>query len=311
MRLTLDALEVLDAIDRKGSFAAAAGELRRVPSAITYTIQKLEQDLGVLVFDRSGHRARLTPAGVKLLEEGRNLLRAAGVLEQLVGRVASGWEPELTIAVGDLVPLEQLFPLIEDFYDLGGGTRLRMTTEVLGGTWDALTNGRADLVIGAADDGPAGGGYAARPLGVVEFVFVMSPEHALATLPEPLAEEQILQHRAVAVVDSSRHLPPRALALMGGPEVLTVPTMEAKCQAHRRGLGAGFVPYHLVRKDLDTGRLVSRRVAGAAPTSRLFVAWRTGQAGKALKWFLKRLETVELWRTSPPTSDNRIELTAP
>lgn len=294
MRLTLDALEVLDAIDRKGSFAAAAGELHRVPSAITYTIQKLEQDLGVLVFDRSGHRARLTPAGAKLLEEGRHLLRAAGVLEQLVGRVATGWEPELTIAVGDLVPIERLFPLVEAFYDLGCGTRVCLSTEILGGTWDALLSGRADLVVGASDEGPAGGGYAARPLGVMDFVFVMTPDHPLATLTEPLTEDQILQHRTVVVADSSRSLPPRTPALFGSQEVLTVPTMAAKCQAHRRGLGVGFVPLYQVREDLDDGRLVSRQVAGAAPAPRLFIAWRTGHAGKALKWFLKRLETAAL-----------------
>ncbi|MDX1654422.1 MAG: LysR family transcriptional regulator, partial [Candidatus Competibacteraceae bacterium] len=101
MRLTLDALAVLDAIDRRGSFAAAAAELTRVPSAITYTIQKLEHDLGVAVFDRSGHRARLTPAGRRLLEEGRQLLRAAGDLERSVKRVATGWETDLCIAVAD------------------------------------------------------------------------------------------------------------------------------------------------------------------------------------------------------------------
>lgn len=54
MRLTLDALQVLDAIERRGSFAAAAEALFRVPSAITYTVQKLEQDLTVPLFDRSG-----------------------------------------------------------------------------------------------------------------------------------------------------------------------------------------------------------------------------------------------------------------
>ncbi|HNB90291.1 MAG TPA: LysR family transcriptional regulator, partial [Plasticicumulans sp.] len=72
MRLTLDALAVLDAIARRGSFAAAADELHRVPSAITYTVHKLEQDLDVQVFDRSGHRARLTPVGETLLAEGRH-----------------------------------------------------------------------------------------------------------------------------------------------------------------------------------------------------------------------------------------------
>ncbi len=71
MRISLDALLVLDSIARNGSFAAAGEELHRVPSAITYTIQKLEQDLEVKLFDRSGHRARLTEAGEALLREGR------------------------------------------------------------------------------------------------------------------------------------------------------------------------------------------------------------------------------------------------
>ncbi|WP_230369313.1 LysR family transcriptional regulator [Paludibacterium denitrificans] len=61
MKLSPDALLVLDAIARNGSFSAAAEELHRVPSTITYTIQKLEQDLDIAIFDRSGHRARLTP----------------------------------------------------------------------------------------------------------------------------------------------------------------------------------------------------------------------------------------------------------
>ncbi|MGH8601011.1 MAG: LysR family transcriptional regulator, partial [Burkholderiales bacterium] len=97
MRLSLDALLVLDAIDRKGSFATAADELHRVPSAITYAVQKLEQDLDVVLFNRSGHRAQLTPAGRELLDSGRHLLRAAEELECRVKRVATGWETELRI----------------------------------------------------------------------------------------------------------------------------------------------------------------------------------------------------------------------
>src|SRR3569833_4787187 len=91
MNLTLESLRILDAIDRKGSFAAAALALDRVPSALTYSVRKLEEDLDVLLFDRRGHRAKLTPAGQELLPEGRNLLRAADELEQRVKRTVSGW----------------------------------------------------------------------------------------------------------------------------------------------------------------------------------------------------------------------------
>jgi DNA-binding transcriptional LysR family regulator len=42
MLISLDALQILDAIDTRGSFAAAAEALHRVPSALTHAIRKLE-----------------------------------------------------------------------------------------------------------------------------------------------------------------------------------------------------------------------------------------------------------------------------
>ena len=133
MKLTLDALLVLDAIDRKGSFAAAAKELYRVPSAITYTIRKLEQDLDAPLFDRSGHKAELTPAGEKLLEDGRSLLRAASELEAAVKRTATGWESELRIALSDILPHGDLLSLVNKFYQENYGTQIRISREVLPG----------------------------------------------------------------------------------------------------------------------------------------------------------------------------------
>lgn len=294
MRLTLDALAVLDAIARRGSFAAAAEELYRVPSAITYTVNKLEQDLKVDLFDRSGHRARLTPAGEKLLQDGRHLLRAAQEMELSVKRVATGWEAELTLAVDDLIPLAKIYPLVSDFYTENTGTQLRLITEVFGGSWDALAAGRADLVIGASGEGPPGGGYAIRVLGDMEFVFVTPPDHPLARATRPLVSEDILQYRAIASADSSRNLPPRTSYLLSGQDVLTVPGMRAKLEAHRLGLGVGFVPRSLVEDDLATGRLIMKEVACPAPVPRLFIAWRGGNTGKALAWFLERLEDKKL-----------------
>lgn len=295
MRLTLDALAVLDAIDRRGSFAAAAEELHRVPSAVTYTLQKLEQDLDVALFDRSGHRAKLTPAGEKLLRDGRHLLQTAGQLESAVRRVANGWESELKIAVGDLIPLERVYPLCTDFYREDCGTALRLGTELLSGTWDALMSGRADLVIGATGEGPTGGGYTSRRLGSMEFVFVVAPDHPLAAEPEPLREQDIQRHRAVAAADSSRTLPPLTSSILSGQDVLTVPTMRAKCAAHRHGLGVGYVPRHLVAEDLAQGRLIAKHTENPAPMPVLQLAWRNQDIGKALGWFLERLSELALF----------------
>jgi len=291
MSLTLDALTVLDAIDRRGSFAAAADELHRVPSAVSYTVQKLEQDLDVVIFDRRGHRAVLTAAGKELLDEGRQLLQAAQHLEHHVKRVATGWEAELRIAVDTIIHMRNVLPLLEAFYaDNGGTTRLRISREVLGGTWDALVTGRADLIIGGPGEAPAGGGYVTESLGDVEIVFAVAPSHPLADAQEPIPSAVLLKHRAVAVADTSRNLAPRTAGLLTGQEVLTVADMENKLDAQRRGLGVGYLPLTWIQTDLVAGRLVMKQVENNAHRVPLVTAWRSEHKGLALKWFVEQLK---------------------
>ena len=289
-KLSLDALLVLDAVARRGSFAAAAEALHRVPSSVTYAIHKLEEGLGVTLFDRHGHRAQLTPAGEALLREGRDLLMLADSTVRNVQRIATGWEAEFRIAVGDLIPWARVLELCEAFQRTAPETQLRLSTEVLGGTWDALVSGRADLVIGAPGEGPPGGGYGLHPLGEVEFVFAIAPHHPLAEAPEPLTLDQIRRHRAVAAADSSRGLPPRTMGLLPGQRVLTVPDLQIKREAQKRGLGVGYLPRHLIAKDIAAGELIVKATEeGSSTRHMLYYAWRTRHQGKALDWFRERL----------------------
>jgi DNA-binding transcriptional LysR family regulator len=290
LHLSLDALLVLDAIDRRRSFAAAAEELHRVPSAITYAVSKLEDELGVRLFDRSGHRAVLTDAGSELVREGRHLLQAASSLENRLKRVATGWETELRIALGDLVNENAVFELLQGFCDQGRDTRIRVISEVYGGAWDALITDRADLVIGAGEDGPSTAGYSTVPLGEVELVFAVAPQHPLAEAPEPLAPEDIVNFRAVTAADSSRQLPPRTSGLLSGQEVLTVPDMHSKLAAQRMGLGVGYLPAPWIAEDVRAGRLRVKRVSEPRSPARLVSAWRTRHGGNALAWFCRQLK---------------------
>ncbi|MDT8384439.1 MAG: LysR family transcriptional regulator [Gammaproteobacteria bacterium] len=308
MKLTLDALNVLDAIDRCGSFAAAAEELFRVPSAISYTMQKLEQDLDVALFNRAGHRAVLTPAGRTLLEEGRQLLTAAHELEGQVKRIATGWESGLRIAVDTIFPITTLLPLVETFFIQQAsasdgspaddrphfthkGTQIQLQEEVLGGSWDALISNRADLVIGASGDGPADGGYSSLLLGEFEMQFAVAVDHPLAAMPEPISSSEILQYRAVAVADSSRELPPRSIGLLTGQPVLTVPNMQCKLEAQIQGLGVGYLPQHWLREAIARQQLVVKSVQGVTNTPRVYAVWRSDNHGKALQWFIEQLST--------------------
>ncbi|MEO8937492.1 MAG: LysR family transcriptional regulator [Burkholderiaceae bacterium] len=304
MLLDLDALQALDAIDRKGSFARAGEELGRVPSAITYLIRKLEGDLDVLLFDRRGHKAKLTPAGQELLREGRHLLIAASDLQRRVRRVGDGWEVELRIAMDTIIRMDAVLALVAEFYREEPGTRIRLLCEVLSGTWEALLSGRADLAIGtfAITPNSAGvvSGYQSRLLGETEMVFVVAPSHPLADATEPITPEVVRRHRAVAVGDTARNLAPVTIGLLGGQDVLTVPTMRDKVAAQVAGLGCGNVPVGYALPYIESGRLVPRLLAESRVTGSMYYAWNTAVRGKAMQWFRSRLEDPKLRRALLP-----------
>lgn len=294
--LSFDSLQLVDAIARTGSFAAAAAELDRVPSAVTYAVRKLEDDLDALLFDRSGYRARLTPAGEELLREGRDLLVAAEDLARRVQRVAEGWERELRLALDTAIPFDRLLPLLARFCGVAP-TQVRIATEVLGGSWDAVVSGRADLVIGAADEAPASGrlgsGIRTLPLGQIEMVFAVAPTHPLARAKTPIPLAELRRHRQIVVGDSSRRLTARSAGLLGAPDVLAVPTMEAKLAAQVAGLGVGYLPFPLAQDAVERGDLVIRSTQGArhgaGHSPSVHAAWRADARGKALDWWLEEL----------------------
>ena len=295
MKITVDGLIVLDAIHRYGSFASAAKQLHRVPSAISYSMKKLEQDLDTELFNRTGHKAALTAAGLLLLEEGKHLLNAITDLENQVKKVSDGWESSLRIAVGNMFPVDNILCLISRFYEQGSGTRIKLLSEVYGGIWDALVSNRADLAIGAPSEGPSGGGYHLRPLNDIEWIFVVASSHALATHTEPLSESLISQYRVIAVADTSRNLQPRTSGIYTGQDVFTVPDFDTKIKAHIQGMGVGFLPRMLIQKQLDEGVLIEIKLETEHQISSTFLAWKTGKTGRSLQWFLDNIDSFTIY----------------
>ena len=290
LRLSLEALQIIDAIDRRGSFSKAGTELHRVPSTISYTVGKLEDDLRVQVFERNGPRIVLTPAGRELLKEGRYLLKAAHDLENRVRRVASGWETELAIGMDSMFSALALGDDIRAFYEMAQHTRLRLVQETLSGAWEALLDRRVDLLVGVAGEGPAGGGYVARPIGEMPFVFVVAASHPLAAMPEPLGRTQLQDYRAVVVADSARSMAPRTVGLLLGQDTLTVPTMQLKYELQLAGFGFGFMPEPCARRAIAAGLLVEKQVEEVREPETFYLAWRSGEDGAALKWWSARMQ---------------------
>lgn len=305
--LSLDALRALDAIARKGSFAAAAESLFKVPSALTYTIAKLEQDLGVQLFDRSKQRARLTKTGALLLEHGRELLQASQRLEELIRQQDSGWEPRLRLLVDTIVDIDWLWPLVDSFHQQQQFSQLQLVEEVMAGSWEALLRDRCDVAIGLAGEGvPAQ--IELHPMARVEFVFAVAPSHPLAQLKRPVHTEDLLAHTTVLVRDSAHELPNRDSGVFASGRQLFVPTMAAKIAAQAAGIGVGFVPRFRLQPYLASGQLCLLETDIQREPVSLYLGWRKDRApGHANTWWreqLLQLPWAELMMVKGAAHDN-------
>lgn len=293
--LSDDEIQLMQAIGDSGSLTRAAARLGKAPSTVSYTLRQIEGRFDALLFDRRRYRLQLTPAGALLVREAVRLRDDMQRLTRRVTQVAKGWEDRLWIATDEVIEFESLLPVIQDFDALDSGVSLRVTHEVLGGTWEALAEGRADLVVGATNEPPPGLGVQWRELGQMRWVYAVSPRHPLAQVPQPLTVEQMRAHRAVVVADTSRRHEGRAYGHGAGQPTLAVPTMAAKIQAQRAGLGVGWLPEARVASLLARGELVARTVSVPREPNTLYLGWRADD-GRALAWWLERLADPRLCR---------------
>ncbi len=272
--------------------AKAARSLDLVPSSLTYRVRQIEDALDVLLFDRSSRQAKLTAAGAELLREGSRVMQDLHAVANRVKRVATGWEPQIDIAVDSLIVKSTVFELVEAFFALKAPTRIRIHDETLSGTFHALQSGKVDIAIGVGGNMQSAG-ITSKPMGSGNFVFAVAPHHALAKLPEPLTDAQIKLHRVVAVADSTPEQETISVGILPGQDVLTVPSMTDKLHAQLRGLGCGNLPELIAKPYIDAGQLIVKKIKGPARTPSISYAWREHAGDKtthrALHWWLAQL----------------------
>lgn len=285
MKPLLDVLIILDALEKEGSFAAASAKLYKTPSALSYTVHRLESDLNIQILDRSGHRARFTRTGQMLLEKGREVLHTVRELEKQAIKLHEGWENELVIGVDDTFPFSLLAPLIESFYQHHSVTRLKFINGVLGGSWDALTQGRADIIVGAMHEPPSSSDFSVARLGELEQVFAVAPHHPLAQEAEPLSRSTIKRYRAIAVGDSSSLSSATSTQLLDDQEAITVFDFKTKLELQISGLGCGYLPRYLAQRFLESGALIEKKVAAQILFEPVWMGWNEQTAGLASVWW--------------------------
>ena len=248
-RITLDQWAALVAVVEAGGYAQASERLHRTQSTVTYTIKRLEELLGVRVFELKGRKATLTATGEVLYRRGKSLLAEAARLERAAADLARGWEPELRLAVDIIFPTWLLLECCAEFATARPETRIELLESVLGGTEEALTDGRVDFAIGPTIPG----GFIGDPLMNVGFVCAASPGHPLHALGRPLTLDDLRRHRHLVVRDSGARR-----SRSGGwlNEIRwTVTNKATSIRAACMGLGYAWYPTESIRDELQRGAL--------------------------------------------------------
>ena len=262
MRLDIETLKILDLIVRLGSFAKAADQLNRAQSAISYQVKKLEQHLGVNLFDHSKYRAELTPEGNAILTEGRRLLQQAHNLEVLAERFSQGWEPRLEIVIDGAVPMEPVMKALKRLSEMDVSTRVQLRTEFLSGCQRWFDKQSSDLML--VKDYQSTPYLVAKPLQAIDFKLVVSKEHPLATMKE-VELKHLHEHIELTIADSGNLDPQSQDELQfGGERVFYLNGFMAKKESILLGLGFGWVPDYLIKEELSTGNLVELDFVGGA-----------------------------------------------
>ena len=291
--LTLDQFRVFATVAEAGSFSAAARRLHRAQSAITYTIQKLEDQTGAELFDRSGYRPVLSEAGRALLPRVRRILEEVDGFTVQARGIAGGLEPELALVIDSMFPMTRLVEALSEFQARFPSVTLRLHVETLGAASRALLDGSADLglVTAFASSFPE---LARVPVGEIALVPVAAPEHPLAKVEGVVGPDVLRDHVQLVLTDRS---PLTAGQDYGVASVRTwrLADLGAKHAMLLAALGWGSMPLHMVRDDLAAGRLVQLRPAGwdgaeEMPRLGAVLAHRSDKAlGPAGQWMLARL----------------------
>ncbi|MFC0179669.1 LysR family transcriptional regulator [Thorsellia kenyensis] len=287
-QLSLEALRIIDAIDRCGSFAAAAHHLHKVPSAITYSIQKLEEELDTMIFDRSGHKTQFTKAGLFLLEQGRIILNTADELGQTVQAIASGWESQFVIVCEAIYPQHLLFPFIEELNEQSK-TQIILRTEVLSGAFERLRSGDADVLIAIdAPEHESSENMKKRIIGL-EMVFVASPSHPIHQEKFPFLDEVREKYQSVVISDTAKNFTALTKHVLPKQSRLVVSSLADKRLAILAGLGIATLPYYYVKDDIQAGRLKMLGSTEDIIKKDLMLFWKRDNMGKAKSIAIQKL----------------------
>ncbi len=280
-RTTAEQWAWLAAVVDEGGFAQAADALHRSQSTVSYTLHRLQDQLGLTLLEPRGRRTMPNADGLLLLARARRIVADLVALEQLASSLKAGWEAELRLTIDAAFPRDRLLPVLEELHRRCAHTRLHLEESVLSGAEAALLEGRAELAITPFVPAAMLGEW----LMDVRFIAVAQQDHPLHRLGRDITLDDLARHTQAVVRDSGTRNP-RDAGWLGAPQRWTVSSPEASLASVEAGLTFAWIPEHLAAPGLASGNLkplpleaggtrsqplhlVLANPAGAGPAARL------------------------------------------
>ena len=294
--VSLDQLRTFIAAADEGSFSAASRKLLRAQSVVSDTIRNLEEQIRVPLFDRSGRYPKLTPEGVALLADARSIVTGVDLLKARAKGMAAGLEPELSLVIDIFYPIEVVTRVAQEFRRQFPGVSLRIYVEALGAAIQPVLDGRCSIgVIGSLPVVPDT--LSSERLSGIAFFMVAARDHPLSSHKRKIPKEVLGKHTQLVLTDRSELSSGREFGVMS-PTTWRLADLLAKHHFLLNGLGWGGMPLHVVRKDLEEGRLCVLSVEDVPPDGLLLpmsVVWQTkSPPGPAGRWFIERLKQIPI-----------------
>ncbi|KXV03589.1 LysR family transcriptional regulator [Caballeronia megalochromosomata] len=278
-----ESIRIVRLVAQYQSITAAAERLNKVPSAISYTVRKLEESFGTKLFERRGCYIRLTEAGEYFISHSKSILDDLQALKCNLAIVQGGIEPELTVAVNNIVPRDAIIQFVCDLEAAHPTTRVTIRQEVYNGCWDALYANKADIVVGAPHFVPKTAGITSVPLGNLAWDFLVGAGHPLADAAHTLQNAELRKYPAVCIKDTSVDLDSMHAWLLEGQKPIFVPDFSTAVRIIARNVAIGYVPAHIRAAFGDT-EVVGKSIREQKHATRLFLAHRSDGVGKVRAW---------------------------
>jgi DNA-binding transcriptional LysR family regulator len=251
--VSLDQLRTFVAAVDEGSFSAAARKLNRVQSAVSGWVAGLEAQTGVTLFDRSGRFPKLTPEGVLLLADARNIVSGVDRLKARAKLMTGGMEAELSVVVDVFFPPDVISRAAKEFAERFPITPLRLFVEGLGAGYEPVLDGRCSVGILGALPVPFPSLVSER-LGEIALVMVAAADHPLAAVDGSIPREELGKHIQLVLTDRSQLMVGRDYGVLS-PTTWRLADLSTKHAFLKQGLGWGGMPLHMVEQDVAEGRL--------------------------------------------------------